>query len=609
MAPRSALPPLDLPPTAQTQARLLRWQRQATCAARWQRARTLLDLHDVELFLRGESDRVSEVQRQLRQQIAAFLRRALGLDETAIAEAARRTALRGLLAPLPSGCPAQAARARQALALLKADETIAEQGRPTKPKAALRLAIAYKQVLLEESELAANARLRLVDWCADATRDAVRAPPPRQQAALNQCLFALFDADPSPYFEADAARRPPDPPWTILLSTLEGELRQLEKSRFRKVAELQRSFDADYFLTAKAELPVAVDYQRLALPASVQGLPHDRTPVVTVTPQGFLVDNLLVPLGAEDQLRAALVRRLRGDRRASLTVVARPDTSLYGLFELGRAARRLKVATLLIGVRRKVADAAPRGDVQARLARGAVWRLEGLPLSIRLLSIHPGEPSRDRPRQLLFDPRSVQARVALGFGPHGARVSSNDGRSPRWPGLPELKLRRWLHRLRAVYPRESALLLAPARRATFAQLVRLISVARYDQRQPLFPSLALTTKSSIVPPPGDLGRFIEAWLAARVRVAPAGAGDSTALLRCYRAALRAAQRRAEALPAGVLRLSAGRRWPSKMLGDPLLARCTAAALGKRTRRSPALELSFTLPAVGGQSARAPGGGA
>src|SRR5262249_8115014 len=63
---------------------------------------------------------------------------------------------------------------------------------------------------------AANATLRLAVFCAGAFRDAPRLVARDRPTALSSCLYALYDADPAPYFDPDPARRPPAPAWSDL---------------------------------------------------------------------------------------------------------------------------------------------------------------------------------------------------------------------------------------------------------------------------------------------------------------------------------------------------------------------------------------------------------
>ncbi len=603
---RRPLPPkpIPLPPTASTQAQLKRWASSGRCAATWRRASLLLDYYDATRFLDGEADRVSRQQRKLGEAIAKVLDASLGLGEGAEASA-RRAALDRIFATVKAPCP-HVEDAERARTLLRAD------GMPRDNHAQrLAVAIAIKQVALQGGRLATNARLRLADACADALRDAARADPPAQQAEANRCLYALYEADPAPYFASDAALRPPDPPWTLLRDDLDRALRRLEGSRLGKLASLQRAFDRAFFLTAKAELPSPLALSRLSLPQSRQGLPHERTPIITLTPRGVLVDGLIVPSGQRKQLRDALSRRLKGDTRATLTVVAPPETSLGGLFELGRAARRLQVATLLLGVRRRIADAAPEGDVQARIggAGEPVWRLEGIPISIRLLSIHPGEPSRDRPRRLLYDPRSVQARLALTYDPaRGVVVSSRDGRLPLLPSTASRKqLQDDLTFLRGLYPHEAALIVAPTRTTTYAQMLQLVQRLRFRGRRPLFPSVALASFHSVASPARDLRRYARWTRGAKVMVAPATALPTVALssLRaCYLSALRAAHREDRAAPTGQIQLGsrrARRAW-SKVLNDKPLVTCLEGAL---PQKPPKATLTFAVPVVSTSQPLAP----
>ncbi|MCK5797441.1 MAG: hypothetical protein KAI47_09680 [Deltaproteobacteria bacterium] len=591
--------PLPLPPTVATHRRLLRLAKDATCEAHWHRARLLLDLYDVACFLRGEVDRVSKDERVLREAVESFVDRELALPETALSDDARRRALRRLLLRVQPPCRFDRA-ARRAERLLAADAWPR-----TSHVERMKVAIAYKKIAFASGDLEMNARFRLADWCLDAFREATRRPPSQQQAHLNQCLYALYEADPGPYFAKDPGLRPPDPPWTVLRQDLNRSLDWLAHTRAGKIAVLQRSFDDTFFVTAQAELPSALNLRRLNLPSSDQGLPYDRTPIVTFTPAGFLVDGLVVPKDDPELLKKALARRLEGDQRATITVVAAPKTSLGGLFDIGRVARKLKVATLLLGVRRRVAAAAPGGDVQARIAGvgAAVWRLEGIPLSVRLLALHPGGPARDRPRQLLYDPRAIHARLAVTYKPGAGIVfSSRHGRFPTH--ILGAAFRNALALLRRLYPQEPALIVGPTRATSYGPFVSLIQRLRYRERRPLFPSVALSSFHRVTAPDLNLRRYARWVLGAKVHIDPDD-GLSLALRqslrRCYREGLERAHLQGKAAPASTLEIWKRGRRPrhafrdlASRLGDKKMASCILAVLPKKPT-VPRLNLTFQVP--------------
>lgn len=526
---------ITIPPGPRELSILRRGQERRDCAGRREAARLLFDLHDVWRSLRGEHDELSREQRRVGKAVDALLRAELGVEALAPdAELVRR--LRQRVGALPQSCPKRATKswAAAALRLMALEQPEAAEG-----ITAFRWATDLRRRVIAGGPLADNARLRLLRACARTFRHALREPPQRQRRVLSRCLYALYEADPAPYFAADPALRAPLPPWSLLRDKARSQWKALESSRLAALAKLQRRADQAFFKRGGALLPAAVDLARLKLPISARGRPHDGSPVVTALAEIFLVDGLLVERGDAQGLRRAIRKRLRGDQRGALTVVMPAGSPAGAIYELGRAAQREKVHTLLLGVRRLVATKTVPGDVQATMAgKGPVYRLEGIPVSVRLLALRPGDTDRDRPRALLYDPLAAQARLALVCTAKSWRLESRYGAMQALRAGDIQGLRRQLLRLQRVFPDEGGLILAAAHGLSFAQLVEVVEHVRYRGRQPLFPAVALGQRYGLGSGSGALEQLLGALEGARVQSAtPLETGRRAALSACCRRAI------------------------------------------------------------------------
>ncbi|MBW2731496.1 MAG: hypothetical protein JRH20_03830 [Deltaproteobacteria bacterium] len=544
--------PITLPPGPREEAILQRAHQKKDCASRRRAGQLLLDLHDAWRFFSGEQDEVSQRLRRVGKDVEALLRREFALKEfTPEAEVVK--GIQARLRALANCSDNTKQWSLAALRLLDLDAMAAPAEVPT-----FAWSTELRKVWIRGGPLATNARVRLLHPCVRAFRHALREEPRRQRPVLSRCLYALFEAEPAPYFVANPAQRPPEPPWTLLREELHRAF-LLMQSRFAALARLQIDADRSFFKHACAELPTAVDLPRLNLPVSEQGRPYDRSPVVTVLPESFMVDGLFVQGGDRPALQKAIHKRLRGDARATLTVVMPATGSAGAIYELGRAARREKVHTLLLGVRRLVAPTAAPGDVQARMVgKGGVWRLEGIPVSVRLLSLRPGETSRDRPRVLLYDPLATEARLALTFTATSWRFESRYGALPALRAGDFKGLRRQLGLLRRAFPEEGGLIVAPAHNLSYAELIKIVKAVRYVGRKPLFPALALAQRYGLASSLRDLAPLLAAL--DGVAVEGGNATQEVALKACCRRALARSYGADESL--GSLTVPQGKAKPS-----------------------------------------------
>ena len=584
---KDALPPrlmeaLVLPPSKQTGpalAALASAAKAGSCPAAWARTRYLLDLYDAVRLQpqMAKPDQDSYAAAHLQLWSGLGIPGGAGRGELATRQV--HAALKALLTALPAGCPG-ANQARHAQELLEADLL----QRSTVPQA-LAAAVSYKRLSRSSSEMAPNAALRLAHWCLSAILLAAGGEPALQHVRLNQCLFPLFNADPSPYFEADPAKRPPDPPWTLLGKQLKAQIKAMAGSRLTSLAAtLARAADTT-LASASPSLPIALDLGRIRLPASDDGAPWDRTPLVLFTGKGYLVGGQAIFQDDEelDTLKAAIAKRLRGDRRGRVTLLADASSPARVSLTVGRAARLAGARTLELGVTRQVAANTTPGDVQREVfGDKPVLRLHGVPLSlIPLAAKRVPSVSRDRPHGLDYDPRGAPNQLLLRVNRGRATLSSKDG------VLPPFKLeeiRATLEGARQAYPDDQGLLLLPGPGITLAELLFAASAAsRTAGDRPLFTGLALAPAGL---PPGsgaDLAPVLRALVPARVTATPAtDRAVSRALLRCYHQALRAAVAQPDTpLPTGELRFKRGKgkvRPSGGDLKDPDLRICAAAAL-------------------------------
>ncbi len=588
--PADALPrrlgqALTLPPSSATGPAMDELKKMAgggSCAAAWTRARYLLDLYDAVRLqpMMSHLDHEAFAQAHLQLWIGLNIPGSAGRGELATRQV--QAALEQQFKAVPASCP-QTAQARAALDLMAADNL----PRKDVPEA-LASAVAVKRIARASSEVAPNATLRLCHWCISAFRLAAGGEPALQHLRLNQCLFPLYTADPSPYFEKDPTKRPPDPPWTLLGKGLSKLARTLSGGRLAGLAApLQRA--ADYALSdASSSLPVPLDLAILNLPTApaTGAAPWDRLPLVLYTGKGYLVGGRAIIAESEDEaadLETGIKYRLRGDRRGRVTLAAAGSSPARVALTVGRAARLAGARTLELGVVRQVAPATSEGDVQRDVfGQGPVLRLHGVPISlIPLAAKRVPTVARDRPRGLDYDPRSAPNHLMLTLQRGRATLSSRDG------VLQPVKfeqIRSTLEAARQAYPDDQGLLILPAPGVTLDELLFAAGAAsRTAGDQPLFAGLALAPAGSMPGSAADLSSVMRTLAPARAIVTPAGSRAlGRGLLRCYHQALRAAMAEADMpTPSGELIFKRRRgkfKASRKGLKDKDLRKCAAAAM-------------------------------
>jgi hypothetical protein len=583
-------PSLVLPPTQQTEAALSQLRsaaRKGSCRAAWLRLRYLMDLFDWVRLL-PEQDAGSALP---------LLWSTCELPGTA---ARGRMATRQVLdaiaelhADAVRRCPLEGAEGRQ-LALFN-EMLRADQASRSSPREALAVAVAYKRIAAGPSALAANAQLRLVDWCAKAFRLAAGGNPALQHTRLSQCLFPLLPADPAPYFDENPAGRPTDPPWPTLRKLLDRERDKLANTRLAPLARRLAELDRAFFSMAAAALPAPLNLAAFKLPLSEAGDPWERTPIVMVTAKGYIAGGRAVLEDDDAALEQAIAHRLHNDRRRRLTVVAESGTLAPRILAAAKAARRAGAATLELGVARRVAAKAPPGDVQASIfGAGPVLRLEGIPLSLDLLSSTTVTPGRDLPRGLGYDPRTARGQLALLMIRGSLQVLSRDG---RLAPIRSQHLADQLETLRRAYPEDRSLVLAPDPAILYEELVAVAGTARRRGRQLLFPGLALASPAQVSAPDKELAPLLRILAVATVLAEPEPNRTLPMLARgCYLETLRDFVGPRRRPPEGTLRLGptrGGLKIVGGSLRHPGLRRCVAKQLASM-ENAQKITLTFKL---------------
>jgi hypothetical protein len=479
------------------------------------------------------------------------------------------------------------------------DQLLELDGRPRRTLDAMRaVARAYKRIAAGAGPLAANAELRLLDWCSKAIRLAAGGDPAAQPARINQCLLTLWDADPTPYFDPRPALRPTDPPWTLLADRLGTRRARLAgepaAARLRPLVRALAEDDQRFRELAAPILPTPLDLSKLPLPRSTAGAPWDRTPLVLLSERGALVGGRAILAEAEDAaLESAIAVRLHNDRRGRVCLAAAASASVARVLEVARAARRAGASILELAVVREVARRAPPGDVQATLfGSRPVLRLEALPVSLALYSaVSAGGRGRDQPLGITFDRDSAPSELALILGRTEVTAVSRDGvLAPR----PRAELDALLATLRRAYPEDRSLLLGLEASLSHGELLRVLEVTL---RAPHGFAAAAIAASGMVPRgEGDLGATLRTLEALRIAIEPAALRATLAprLRRCYLDA-RLEARKAE----GELVLRASEKGARTIGGSLRSARklrgCVEASLaGAGLERGARVEVRFSL---------------
>lgn len=533
---------IPLPPQADTERFLMRLKNaaaQGSCCASWKYSQYMLDLFDWVRLVYRHTDRPSAQAEPVAGH--QLLWKTLGL---AGAPTHGLWATKQVLSRFNQQFPLNAKRCAEyrdffstAAKLLQADSAPRR-----KLKQALTVVTAYKEIARSTSPLALNAQLRLIDWCSQAFKLAVGASPRLQYPRINQCLFPLFDADPGPYFHQNAAERPPDPPWTLIAGVLKQNQRKLLKTRFHALAQHLTNKEEKFFLLAAPSLPSPLNLAQTLLPVSKVGEPWDRTPLVLLQKDHFLVGGQVIWANDEENLVTALQKQLRQDQRGRITIAADPKISSAKILTFARIARRAGASILDLGVARQVAEHASIGDVQLMVFQNQpILRLEVLPLWLELFSTKPLSPlSRREPRQVTSPSDLANNQLAFHFGGPTTDISlsSRDG---TWSDIAPEQISQVIVDLRQAYPEDNTLNIIPEGNVNYGELITVINALRELAPQLMFPRLGIAPGGPFLPPTKDLSPLVHILSRATVELQPPISPIGLASFRhCYLRTLRQA---------------------------------------------------------------------
>ena len=420
--------------------------------------------------------------------------------------------------------------------------------------------------------LAANARLRLFGYCRQALADAMRARWADRVRVMSHCLYALYDADPAPYFAEDPAARPPPPRWQDLLEDLARLLAPVADAPSAAagsghLAAAARSLLQDLEPLAAAAagaLPSVPDPVALGLPR-VAGAPlHDFTPLVVL---GDGQDT-----GALDDIEA-LTRAVQGDGRRTLAVALAAGAPADLVLRAARAAASAGATRLELLAATEQALVVPPGDYwsgrlparqrdgqtndQATDQAGSQTALRLAVIELSLATLDSGAlPSV---RTSGWDPARARLGLHLVVGPDAWVLTSPTGavatvaapatgpgagalEAPGAPGASSAPtaaaatdaLRAALARLSRAFADEDALILVPGPKATVGALVAAAAaVSRDHAGRPLVTRLGLAARAP-ASRARDLARRIGRRADATAVIVPDALAARTSMLRrCY----------------------------------------------------------------------------
>jgi hypothetical protein len=390
--------------------------------------------------------------------------------------------------------------------------------------------------------LAANALARLVTFCDRALRDAVEAPAAARATYLSYCLYPLYDSDPEPYFADDPARRPPEPAWADLDTSLRHLTGTLASTHSRIAPVAARLEGEVHALMAKkgAALPPRRDPVQMGAPLVTHGEPYQATPLLIVGHEASS--------GSIEPLVAEIEPLLEQDGRGRVALFAPAKAQASALLQGAHAALEAgaTVVEVVIGYEQQLKP--PPGDyLSGRTENGRVIRLGVLPLALGPMAPESSRPtSRATPRAQGWDPLRATLRLHLAVSPTKWQLMAPSGSFPAislepGPGKSDAKnaLRAQLERLRAAFPDEDGLVLVPDPATPMSHVAQAAEAARYNEKGgPLFSALALSPAAPKPSPKGDLPERVTRRSAAKVVVLPEILADkASAVRRCYLDAL------------------------------------------------------------------------
>ncbi|MBI4509287.1 MAG: hypothetical protein HY698_06600 [Deltaproteobacteria bacterium] len=427
--------------------------------------------------------------------------------------------------------------------------------------------------------LAANASLRLVNFCAQAFQDAKESPSPARPQLISYCLYPLYDSDPEPYFDPDPRKRPPEPAWQDLAQRLEGLERQItaSKSRISPLGAVLLDNQKKFLAGSSHLMPTRRSPSELGVLMLPLAEPYEWTPLLRlgdgsdIVPAGELAKKVLPVLAQDGRGRVAI----------ALTSSARADALLVGAGAAENAGA--EAIELVVGYQQVVSP--PVGDYwHGQVTEGKLTRLGVIPLAMMPSTPDqsPKAGQRAMPRGLRWDRVRASLGLHLVVGKEHWQLLGSLGAFPLMTGDYAQRiasLRERLTTIRDAFPDEDGLVLVPEKDASVRTFIEAAAAARYSASgSVLFGALAL---GKDVPRPdrkGNLLARIERRAAAKVSVVPeALASRVPAIRRCYQEALDKAPRLR-----GILAVEAQAGTPSARVTSgpksPALRVCVEAAV-------------------------------
>jgi hypothetical protein len=418
-----------------------------------------------------------------------------------------------------------------------AARTLLEHDRaPAAPGDLFKHMLSLKAIARGDGPLAANAQLRLADFCRVAFRDAAQAPTPFRPGILAFCLYSLYDSDPAPYFDRDPSKRPPEPAWQDLASGTLDMLAGIGKLKSR-IAHLGPAVGGRMraFLDKNAGLyPTRRAPEDLQVPMVPRAEPYEWTPLV------MLGDGSKPPAA---DLPATLTKLLSSDRRGRVAVAFTSTAPAAGVVTAAQLARQAGADGLEMVVGYAQTLKAPTGDYwHGRAKNDAVSRLGVIPLALNTTT-DVGAVGGAAEARTWWDTSRSQLGLALVVGPTSWQLVSPTGALPEIPASakddPAAGLRAQLAMVRAAFPDEDGLVLVPDTTASYGQLVAAAVAAHLDANgKVLFDMLAIADKRPGVSGKPTLAARVALRASATVTITPdALGGRAGAVRQCYQDAL------------------------------------------------------------------------
>jgi hypothetical protein len=414
----------------------------------------------------------------------------------------------------------------------QAARTLLEHDRsPTPPAELFRHMLGLKKIARGDGPLAANATLRLADFCRVSFRDAAAAATPFRPGILSFCLYSLYDSDPAPYFGADPGKRPPEPRWQDLAEGTLALYAQVGKTSSR-VAKLGPALGGRLraFIDEKKGLwPTSRAPGELGAPMVAAAAPYEWTPLV------LLGDGGKPP---SPDLPNVLAKLLAVDRRGRVAVALTSTAPATATLAAAEAARQGGADALELVVGYEQTLRAPSGDYwHGKISGDKVARL-GV-VVVALDTTPESEGVGPAPRSHFWDAARAGLGLHLVIGQAEWQLVSPSGALPAIPATSvadaATALVAQLAQVRAAFPDEDGVVLVPEAGASYGALVAAAVATRQGAG---FTMLALEPRRPPVTGKPTLPARVALRASAKVTVVPdALASRAGAVRQCYQDAL------------------------------------------------------------------------